>query len=159
MRRSAGTFPNTVTVPWSQTLNTMPTFPSHPLNTSPIHRTLRKYPLLFGVPFVVIIVGASFGLQSFTQTRYDLQDQKVSQVNKEQELGLAKSRKKFDIREEYFVRCTCVASNVSCSQPIQRLNAAQDEDWEPKRIERPKGLPEWGVPPSEPPSKPTNASS
>ncbi|KAI0929287.1 hypothetical protein AcW1_006269 [Taiwanofungus camphoratus] len=120
----------------------MPTFPSHPLNTSPIHRTLRKYPLLFGVPFVVIIVGASFGLQSFTQTRYDLQDQKVSQVNKEQELGLAKSRKKFDIREEYF-----------------RLNAAQDEDWEPKRIERPKGLPEWGVPPSEPPSKPTNASS
>ncbi|KAH9950319.1 cytochrome c oxidase assembly protein COX16-domain-containing protein [Amylocystis lapponica] len=114
----------------------MPTFPSHPLRTSPIHRTLRKYPLLFGAPFVLIIVGASFGMQVFTQTRYDLQDQKVSQVNKEEELGLGKSRRKFDIREEYF-----------------RLNAAQDHDWEPKRIERPKGLPDWGVPPPEPQSK------
>ncbi|EED80810.1 predicted protein, partial [Postia placenta Mad-698-R] len=83
---------------------------------------LRKHPSLFGIPFVVIIVGASFAMQSFTQTRYDLHDQKVSQLSKEQELGLAKSRKKFDIREEYF-----------------RLSAAQEEDWEPQRIERPKG--------------------
>jgi len=44
---------------------------------------------------------------------------------------LDKHRKQFDIREEYF-----------------RLSAKADEDWEPKRIERPKGLPEWGVPPT-----------
>ncbi|OBZ69301.1 Cytochrome c oxidase assembly protein COX16, mitochondrial [Grifola frondosa] len=113
-----------------------PTFSSNPLNTSPVQRILRKYPLIFGVPFVLVIVGASFGMQSFTQTRYDLQDQKVSQVNKEEELGLSKNRKKFDIREEYF-----------------RLSAQQDKDWEPKRIERPAGLPEWGVPPPEPPVK------
>lgn len=115
----------------------MPPFARTPLNSNPVHRTLRKHPSLFGIPFVVIIVGASFAMQSFTQTRYDLHDQKVSQLSKEQELGLAKSRKKFDIREEYF-----------------RLSAAQEEDWEPQRIERPKGLPEWGVPPPEPPTKP-----
>ena len=93
------------------------------------------------------MVGASFGLQSFTQTRYDLHSQKVTQVrvalrlilppcsdlfpykrgppltsawlagtadhyhnaqtifqmSREQELGLDRSRKKFDVREEYFV--------------------------------------------------------
>lgn len=58
----------------------MPPFSSHPLNTNPIHRVLRKHPSLFGVPFVLIVVGASFGLQSFTQTRYDLHDQKITQV-------------------------------------------------------------------------------
>jgi len=26
---------------------------------------------LFGIPFLILIVGGSFGLQSFTQTRYD----------------------------------------------------------------------------------------
>ncbi|CCL98763.1 uncharacterized protein FIBRA_00768 [Fibroporia radiculosa] len=114
----------------------MPPFASNPLKSNPIHRTLHKHPSLFGIPFLVIIVGASFALQSFTQTRYDLHDQKVTQVNKEQELGLAKNRKKFDIREEYF-----------------KLSAAPDEDWEPKRIERPKGLPEWGVAPPEPPAR------
>ena len=33
----------------------------------------------------------------------------------------------------------------------QRLSAQTNEDWEPKRIQRPKGVPEWGLPPS--PSK------
>ncbi|KAI0717634.1 cytochrome c oxidase assembly protein COX16-domain-containing protein [Fomitopsis betulina] len=113
----------------------MPTFSSNPLKSTPVHRVLRKYPALFGVPFVIIIVGASYAMQTFTQTRYDLHDKKVTQVNKEQELGLAAGRKKFDIREEYF-----------------RLSATADEEWEPKRIARPKGLPEWGVPPPEPPS-------
>lgn len=58
----------------------MLTFPSNPLNSSPVHTTLRKYPGLFGIPFLILIVGASFGLQSFTQTRYDLHDQKVQNV-------------------------------------------------------------------------------
>ena len=57
----------------------MARFSSRPLRT-PLNRTLKKYPGLFGVPFVVIIVAASFGLTTFTQTRYDLHDQKVKQV-------------------------------------------------------------------------------
>ena len=40
----------------------------------------QKYPALFGVPFILIMVAASYGLSTFTQTRYDLHDQKVKQV-------------------------------------------------------------------------------
>ncbi|TFK23455.1 hypothetical protein FA15DRAFT_670476 [Coprinopsis marcescibilis] len=101
-------------------------------NTS-LTKRINKHPALFGVPFLVLMVAASFGLSTITQTRYDMHDQKVKQVTKEQELRLDHNRKKFDIREEYF-----------------RLSAAADEDWEPKRIQRPKGLPDWGVPPTEP---------
>ncbi|KAH0826886.1 hypothetical protein J3R83DRAFT_4432 [Lanmaoa asiatica] len=35
------------------------------------------------------MVGASFGLQSFTQTRYDLQDKKIKQAS------------------SYYIHCTC----------------------------------------------------
>ena len=61
-------------------ISAMPTFPSNPLKSNPVHRVLRKYPALFGVPFVIIIVGASYAMQTFTQTRYDLHDKKVTQV-------------------------------------------------------------------------------
>ncbi|KIJ59734.1 hypothetical protein HYDPIDRAFT_100140 [Hydnomerulius pinastri MD-312] len=111
----------------------MPTFQANPIKSSSINSTLKRYPVLFGLPFVLIIVGASFGLQTFTQTRYDLQEKKVKQVSKEQALGLDKSKKKFDIREEYY-----------------KLSAAAEQDWEPKRIARPKDVPEWGVPPTRP---------
>ncbi|KAF8912243.1 cytochrome c oxidase assembly protein COX16-domain-containing protein [Gymnopilus junonius] len=102
---------------------------------SQLNRLVRKYPGLFGVPFCLLMVAASFGLTTFTQTRYDLHDKKVKNVSKEEELKLKKDRKKFDIREEYF-----------------RLSADIDQNWEQKRIQRPKGLPEWGVPPTEPTS-------
>ncbi|EAU88945.2 hypothetical protein CC1G_10073 [Coprinopsis cinerea okayama7 len=103
---------------------------------SNLSKFIKKHPSAFGVPFILVMVAASFGLSTITQTRYDMQDQKVKQVTKEQELKLDRNRKKFDIREEYF-----------------RLTAAADEDWEPKRIQRPKGVPEWGMPPPEPPSQ------
>jgi cytochrome c oxidase assembly protein subunit 16 len=75
-------------------------------------------------------------------------------MSKEQELNLDKNRKKFDIREEYFVAFGFSPSfNGILIQSLQRLSAVADEDWEPKRIQRPKGLPDWGVPPTEHPSK------
>jgi hypothetical protein len=40
----------------------------------------QKHPALFGVPFVLLMVAASYGLSTFTQTRYDIHDQKVKQV-------------------------------------------------------------------------------
>ncbi|PAV23754.1 FAD-dependent thiol oxidase [Pyrrhoderma noxium] len=118
----------------------MPSLPSNPLNQSPLNGRIRKNPLLFGIPFVMIIVGASFAMTAFTQTRYDLQSQRRSNISKEEELGLKKNRKKIDIREEYY-----------------RIQSAANEDWEPKRVERPKGVPEWGVAPSEPSTPPRNA--
>ena len=60
----------------------MPTFRSSPLHPPPLQRRLKRHPALFGLPFILIIVGASFGLQSFTQTRYDLQDKKIKQASR-----------------------------------------------------------------------------
>jgi len=114
----------------------MGAFDTKPLNTTPLNNTLRRNPLLFGVPFVMIMVVASYALVPFAQTKYELQDRKISKVSKEQELGLENRKRKFDIREEYF-----------------KLSAKATEDWEPKRIERPAGTPEWGVPPPEPSPK------
>ncbi|ESK83026.1 hypothetical protein Moror_11741 [Moniliophthora roreri MCA 2997] len=119
----------------------MAVFQSKPLNPSKLNQTIQKKPWLFGVPFVLLMVAASYAMTPFAQTRYDLHDQRVKQVSKEQELKLDGNRRKFDIREEYF-----------------KLSAEANEDWEPKRIQRPKGLPEWGVPPTEPPSKSQDSS-
>lgn len=124
-----------VTVHFQNAPLPMPTFQANPVRPSPLSQTIKKHPLLFGVPFCLIIVGASFGLQVFTQTRYDLHDQKIKKVSDEQALGLDRAKKKLDLREEYF-----------------KLSATSNKDWEPKRIARPKGLPEWGVPPTEPKS-------
>lgn len=65
----------------AQGLDLMPPFQTNRLNATPVYILLRKRPSLFGVPFVLLIVGASFGMQQFTQTRYDLQDQKVRNVS------------------------------------------------------------------------------
>jgi cytochrome c oxidase assembly protein subunit 16 len=107
----------------------MAPFESRPLNPSRLNKAVQKNPALFGVPFLLLMVAASYGMSTFTQTRYDLHDHKIKQMTKEQELGLNKERKKFDIREEYF-----------------KLSAQADEEWEQKRIQRPPGVPEWGVP-------------
>lgn len=74
------------------------------------------------------MVAGSFVLSTFTQTRYDLHEQKVAQVRhisfgtspfrssqcfmrdiplqmtKEEEIGLKRNRRIVNIREEYFVR-------------------------------------------------------
>jgi len=57
----------------------MANFSSRPALT----RLARKHPSLFGVPFLLIMVGASYGLTIFTQARYDLHDQKVKNVSTE----------------------------------------------------------------------------
>ncbi|KAG8955548.1 Cytochrome oxidase assembly [Tulasnella sp. 419] len=51
----------------------------------------------------------------------------------EEEQRLNLRRRNFDKREEYF-----------------RLSAQSDadEEWEPRRIARPAGTPEWGLPPT-----------
>lgn len=58
----------------------MPVFTSRPLNSSKVNRAVKKNPALFGVPFVLLMVAASYGLTTFTQTRYDLHDSKIKQV-------------------------------------------------------------------------------
>jgi Cytochrome c oxidase assembly protein COX16 len=80
----------------------MPTFPSRPLNKSPLYRRLKRHPALFGVPFLLVMVGASFGLQTFTQTRYDLHNQKVTQVRARSPLALFLSKRVFQLTHSFF---------------------------------------------------------
>ncbi|UZJ57199.1 hypothetical protein CBS101457_006519 [Exobasidium rhododendri] len=120
----------------------MPTFSSKPLGRKPsatgsalskLTPQVRKHPVIFfGIPFTLIIVAGSYGLSYLTQTRYDYNATKAQSMSKQEELGMRKDRRKVDIREEYF-----------------RLQSkdSESQDWEPKRIERPAGTPEWGVPP------------
>ena len=58
----------------------MPTFQSNPVSHSRWNQVFRKNPALFGVPFVLIVVGASFGMTTFTSTRYELQKQRTTTV-------------------------------------------------------------------------------
>ena len=65
---------------------------------------MRKRPfLMFGLPFLSIMVASSFALQTFTQTRYDYHASKVQTMSWEEELGIKNNRKKIDLREEYYV--------------------------------------------------------
>jgi cytochrome c oxidase assembly protein subunit 16 len=60
------------------------------------------------------------------------------------------AQKKFDIREKYFVKCFSAEFNLTrfLTSP-RRLSAKPEEDWDMKRVPRPKGTPEWGVLPPE----------
>lgn len=88
----------------SHTITTMPPFGSRSSRPHALLSAVRKHPFaLFGLPFLSIVVVSSVALKTFTQTRYDLDTQKVSTLSREEELGMDKERKKVDIREEYFV--------------------------------------------------------
>jgi cytochrome c oxidase assembly protein subunit 16 len=60
----------------------MPTFASRPLGIpkAGLNGFLRQHPLAFGVSFVVIIVGASFGLKGFTDVGVEKKDGKITVV-------------------------------------------------------------------------------
>lgn len=65
---------------------------------------LAKRPfLLFGLPFMAIIVAGSFVLTPATAVRYEKHDRKVRQMTREEELGVGKAGRKVDIRDEYYV--------------------------------------------------------
>lgn len=65
---------------------------------------MAKHPfLLFGLPFMAVIIGGSFVLTPATAIRYERQDRKVRQMTRQEELGVGKSGRKVDIREEYYV--------------------------------------------------------
>jgi cytochrome c oxidase assembly protein subunit 16 len=83
----------------------MPAFSSRSRSpTHPILAQVRRHPfILFGLPFLSLVVASSFALQAFTQTRYDYDGQKVQTLSQAEALGMDKNRKRVDIREEYYV--------------------------------------------------------
>ncbi|KAK7433262.1 Cytochrome oxidase assembly [Neonectria magnoliae] len=83
-------------------------------------RIMNKHPfLLFGLPFVSVIVAGSFVLTPATAVRYERYDRKVRQMTKEEELNVRRSARKVDMKEEYY-----------------RLAGKDLEDWEQQRVKR-----------------------
>ena len=65
---------------------------------------MARHPfLLFGLPFMSVVVAGSFVLTPATAIRYEKNDRKMRQMSREEELGVGKNKRKVDIREEYFV--------------------------------------------------------
>ena len=59
----------------------MPPFGSKPLHDTPLNARIKRNPLIFGIPFLVLIVGASYAMIPFTQARYDLDSQRKRSVS------------------------------------------------------------------------------
>ncbi|KAG6125187.1 Cytochrome oxidase assembly [Claviceps purpurea] len=93
---------------------------------SQYRRLLNKNPFLFfGLPFLTVIVGASFVLTPATAIRYERHDRKVRRLTRQEELGLKRDARPVDMREEYY-----------------RLQGRELEDWDQKRVKRLPGEPD-----------------
>lgn len=65
---------------------------------------MAKHPfLLFGLPFLSVMIAGSFVLTPATAIRYERHDRKVRQMTRDEELGVGKAGRKVDIRDEYYV--------------------------------------------------------
>ncbi|ETS84313.1 Cytochrome c oxidase assembly protein cox-16 [Pestalotiopsis fici W106-1] len=81
---------------------------------------MAKHPfLLFGLPFMSVIVAGSFVLTPAAAVRYEKHDRRVRQMTHEEELGVGKGGRKVNMKDEYY-----------------RLAAKDLDDWEQKRVER-----------------------
>ncbi|KAK7751111.1 Cytochrome oxidase assembly [Diatrype stigma] len=74
---------------------------------------------LFGLPFMTVIVAGSFVLTPATAVRYEKHDRRVRQMTREEELGVGKSGRRVNIKDEYY-----------------RLAAKDIDNWEQKRVKR-----------------------
>ena len=82
----------------------MAQFGSKPLKPSIFLIYVRKHPfLLFGLPFLSLVVASSFALENFTRTKFDYHAKKHSTMSWEESLGMKEGRKKVDLKEEYYV--------------------------------------------------------
>ena len=125
---------------------------------------LPRHPfLLFGLPFITVIVAASFALTPAAALRYERYDRKVQQMSKEEAFNLGlkgpdgeegikrnpRRRVIGDEREEYYVRHPTLALmdlwelvGRELMKFLQRLMAKDLDDWEQKRVKRFEGEPD-----------------
>lgn len=67
---------------------------------------LGKHPfILFGLPFIATMVAGSFFLTPATAVRYEKHDRRVKRLTKEEELGIGKSGRRVNMKDEYYVGC------------------------------------------------------
>ena len=86
----------------------MPTFQANKYPTQAAIRyraAVQRHPfLLFGLPFITLMLAGSFFLTPATALRYEKHDKKVVQMSKEEALNVGKNKRKVDMKEEYYVR-------------------------------------------------------
>lgn len=83
-------------------------------------QVVAKHPfLLFGLPFISVMVLGSFFLTPATALRYERHDRKVQTTTKEEALSVGRNKRKIDMKEEYY-----------------RLAAKDIDNWEQRRVER-----------------------
>lgn len=70
-------------------------------------KLMAKHPfLLFGLPFMTVIVAGSFVLTPATAVRYERHDRRVRQMTRDEELGVGKTGRKVNMKDEYYVGYT-----------------------------------------------------
>ncbi|GAD94875.1 cytochrome c oxidase-assembly factor cox16, mitochondrial precursor [Paecilomyces variotii No. 5] len=102
---------------------------------------LPKHPfVLFGLPFISVMVAASFALTPATALRYERYDRKVQQLSQDEamELGL----KGPDGEGEGIKRNPRRRVVGSEREEYYRLMAKDLDNWEQKRVQRFKGEPD-----------------
>ena len=141
----------------------MPTFASRPFRPSKLssnaplgeriastyRRQLAHHPfLLFGLPFIFVVVSASFLLTPATALRYERHDRKHRRLTAREtmELGL-KGDERGDGAINYNPRRRKVgrdeaAGAAGMRDEYYRLMAKDLDDWEQKRVQRFKGEPD-----------------
>ncbi|KAI1140688.1 cytochrome c oxidase assembly protein COX16-domain-containing protein [Hypoxylon sp. FL0543] len=106
---------------------------------------MAKHPfLLFGLPFMSVIVAGSFVLTPATAIRYEKHDRRVRQMTREEELGVGKGGRRVNIRDEYYVSpfltnlnaLLCLVEMGILTGILQRLAAKDLDNWEQKRVKR-----------------------
>ena len=96
----------------------MPTFHSSRYNSpSPAAQKYRalvqKRPfLMFGLPFITLMVAGSFFLTPATAVRFERHDRKIQTTTTEQALSVGKHKRRVDPKEEYYVSSTTDARNL-----------------------------------------------
>lgn len=89
---------------------------------------VQKQPfLLFGLPFISIMVAGSFFLTPATALRYERHDKKVRQMTQHEALSLGTNKRKVDPKEEYYV-CLQLAAWTALGANIL------DSDWQPRTL-------------------------
>jgi cytochrome c oxidase assembly protein subunit 16 len=85
---------------------------------------VQKHPfLLFGLPFISIIVAGSFFLTPATALRYERHDKKVRQMTQQEALSLGTNKRKVDPKEEYYVCLELMTQECAVGANIK------DRDW------------------------------
>jgi cytochrome c oxidase assembly protein subunit 16 len=122
-------------------------FPSSTGGSAKYRKLVQKYPfVLFGLPFISIVVAGSFFLTPATAIRYERYDKKVKRASKEDVLSLGTNKRRVDPKEEYYVCSHCDMSlEWAWAHQLmdkQRLAAKDIDNWEQRRVKRLPGEPD-----------------